>query len=516
MTGIGANQASFTLRGRNPDVLSCIANLSNDEVFTPPEFANRMLDTLAEGWAAGNKGADIWADSKVTFLDPCTKSGVFLREIAKRLIAGLEGEIPDLQARVDHILTKQVFGIATTRLTSLMARRSLYCSKDATGKHSVAKGAASADGNVWWQRTEHEWVGGRCRFCGAPKAIFDRNAEFETHAYAFIHGDDPKNHLTKLFGDNMQFDVIIGNPPYQMTGGGGGFDSSIYHLFVEQAISLEPRFISMVTPSRWLAGGYGLDEYRAKMLSSGTLRDLVDFPVANEAFPGVEIKGGISYFLWDVAHNGPTKVTTVRGESSICVERNLGEFDVFLRDSRAIPILRKVMTRAERPVIDILTGVEPFKWASNYVPIYFIRNGKRETGYVSLADVPRNPQLVAKWKVLVPKGYGAGETVPHQILGKPWIAPSPSVCSGSFMFFHVDSEDAAQSLQSYYSSRFFRFLVSLRKITQDAIRSTYQWVPMQTWDRTWTDAALYEKYGINDEEIAFIESMIRPMQAGDE
>ena len=126
-------QANFTLRGRNPDVLTCIANLSNDEVFTPPEFANRMLDTLAEAWAAGNDGANLWADKTVKFLDPITKSGVFLREITSRLNKGLEKEIPNLQKRVDHILTKQVFGIGITHLTSLLARRSVYCSKHASG-----------------------------------------------------------------------------------------------------------------------------------------------------------------------------------------------------------------------------------------------------------------------------------------------------------------------------------------------------------------------------------------------
>jgi site-specific DNA-methyltransferase (adenine-specific) len=170
-------QARFMLTGRNPDVLSCIANLSNDEVFTPPEFAGRMLDTLAEGWAAANGGANIWADSKVTFLDPCTKSGVFLREIAKRLIEGLKAEIPDLQTRVDHILTKQVFGIAITKLTSLLARRSLYCSKYATGPHSVAKGFDDDDGNIWFERVEHSWAGGRCKFCGANESAFDRGDE---------------------------------------------------------------------------------------------------------------------------------------------------------------------------------------------------------------------------------------------------------------------------------------------------------------------------------------------------
>ena len=144
-------QAAFTLRGRNPDVLTCIANLSNDEVFTPPEFANRMLDTLAAAWAADNAGASLWANKSVRFLDPCTKSGVFLREIASRLTQGLAVEIPNLQERVDHVLSKQVFGIGITHLTSLLARRSVYCSKHANGTHSIAKGITSDAGNIWFE-----------------------------------------------------------------------------------------------------------------------------------------------------------------------------------------------------------------------------------------------------------------------------------------------------------------------------------------------------------------------------
>jgi hypothetical protein len=214
-------QASFTLHGRNPDVLTCIANLSNDEVFTPPEFANRMLDTLTDAWAADHAGANLWADKNVRFLDPFTKSGVFLREITKRLTEGLKDEIPDLQARVDHILTQQVFGIAITHLTSLLARRSLYCSKFATGTHSVAKGFAMDAGNIWFDRMEHTWKDGRCVYCGASRQVFERGEGLETHAYAFIHADNIKIKVAEFFGGDMQFDVIIGNPPYQMTGGGG-------------------------------------------------------------------------------------------------------------------------------------------------------------------------------------------------------------------------------------------------------------------------------------------------------
>src|SRR5215204_4808836 len=173
-------QASFTLRGRNPDVLTCIANLSNDEVFTPPEFANRMLDTLAEAWAANNNGANLWANNAVRFLDPCTKSGVFLREITNRLTKGLAAEIPDLKERVDHILTKQVFGIGITYLTSLLARRSVYCSKHANGEHSIARGVTSDTGNIWFERTEHSWESGRCAYCGANQGSYDRGEGLET------------------------------------------------------------------------------------------------------------------------------------------------------------------------------------------------------------------------------------------------------------------------------------------------------------------------------------------------
>jgi site-specific DNA-methyltransferase (adenine-specific) len=249
-----SDQVSFTLRGRNPDVLTCIANLSNDEVFTPPEFANRILDTLAEAWAANNGGANIWADSTVRFLDPFTKSGVFLREIATRLTKGLVDEMPDLQKRVDHILTKQVFGIGTTYLTSLLARRSLYCSKHANGPHSIAKSFSGDAGNIWFERTEHTWVQARCKFCGASQKALDRGEGLETHAYAFIHTDNIKARLDELYGGDMQFDVIVGNPPYQLSDDGFGTSAlPIYQLFVEQAKTLGPRYLSMVIPARWFA-----------------------------------------------------------------------------------------------------------------------------------------------------------------------------------------------------------------------------------------------------------------------
>ncbi|RWB73576.1 Eco57I restriction-modification methylase domain-containing protein [Mesorhizobium sp.] len=518
-------QAGFTLRGRNPDVLTCIANLSNDEVFTPPEFANRMLDTLAEAWAARNGGANIWADSTVTFLDPFTKSGVFLREITTRLIAGLAAEIPDLQNRVDHILTRQMFGIGITTLTSLLARRSLYCSKHANGEHSVAKGFATDSGNIWFERTEHSWKNAKCEFCGAPRALFDREPELENHAYAFIHTNDIKARIRELFGADMQFDVIIGNPPYQMTGGAGGSsDSSIYHLFVEQALKLDARFVSMVIPSRWVAGGRGMDEFRKTMLTGGHISHLVDYTRMSTAFPGVDFEGGVGYFLYDSKYRGECEYTLFQGDNQLpTIKRDLSAQDVFVRDHFAVGILDKVIAHSEPPISDILTNREPFKLESNFrgfhnsakendVAIYYTDRGRRSIGYMARNSIEKNQDLIDKWKVLVPKAYGERGAIPAMVLGKPIVAGPPSVCTGSYLFFYCDSGAEANSITEYYSTKFFRFLVSLRKITQDAFRPMYSWVPQQTWNRAWTDADLYQKYGLTPAEVEYVESVIRPME----
>jgi len=531
-----SDQASFTLRNRNPDVLTCIANLSNDEVFTPPEFANRMLDTLTETWAANNKGANLWADKTVKFLDPCTKSGVFLREITSRLTQGLEQEIPNLEKRVNHILTKQVFGIGITQITSLLARRSVYCSKHAKGEHSIAKGFATDDGNIWFQRLKHTWAGEKCKFCGAGKSVFDRADGLETHAYAFIHTDNIKARLAELFGGNMQFDVIIGNPPYQLSDGGFGTSAApIYHHFVAQAKALEPRYLSMVIPARWFAGGKGLDEFRESMLADNRLRSIDDFLSASDVFPGVGLKGGVCYFLWNRDHPGLCSVSTHFKDWPVSTAtRSLMEkgADIFIRFNEGLSILKKVMAvetgQSESLLLPeskrfdrLVSSLRPFGFRTFFrgrkqmrkgdVTIY--QNGG--TGYVVRDEVESNIELIDKWKIYIGRaapGTGNRDTYPHRILSTPFIGEPGSICSETYLCIGpFDTQAEAESALSYLTCRLTRLLILLHKPSQDTTRKVYTFVPTQDWNKKWTDADLYAKYRITADEIAFIEKIVRPM-----
>ena len=537
------SQAPFTLRGRNPDVLTCIANLSNDEVFTPPEFANRMLDTLAEAWAADYNDANIWANSSVRFLDPCTKSGVFLREITSRLTKGLVNEIPSLEDRVNHILTKQVFGMGITYLTSLLARRSVYCSKHAKSEHSIAKSFASDDGNIWFERTEHTWVDGRCEYCGASKKTLDRDEGRETHAYAFIHTDDVQTRVTELFGGNMQFDVIIGNPPYQLADGGQGASAvPIYNKFVEQAKALDPRFLAMVIPARWLFGGRGLDSFRKSMLEDRRIRKLVDYPDSRQGFETVDVAGGVCYFLWNRDNEGDCEVVTndLRGHQTISVRPLLEPgCDIFIRNNESISILRKIVLketgkngvvlpsdlRFERQVSGqkpfglrtFFRGTEDKKRADDVI---VLQNGGR--AWASRETITEGVALIDKWKVFTSKSSSehagqADKNGMRRVLSLSGILPPGSVVTETYVILGAyESEAEAQNCLSYATTKFFRFLVATRTSAQDLPRIAYSFVPMQVFSRRWTDKDLYTKYDLNNEETALIESTIRPMAAGDE
>lgn len=535
------SQASFTLQGHNPDVLTCIANLSNDEVFTPPEFANQMLDTLESSWADSNGGGNIWANKDVTFLDPCTKSGVFLREIVKRLNEGLSREIPDLMERVNHILTKQVFGIGITQLTSLLARRSVYCSKYANGIHSVARTFATDSGNIWFNRTEHTWLSGKCKFCGASQAEYGRSIALETHAYAFIHNNEIGQWISQTFGAKVHFDVIIGNPPYQLSDGGFGTSAlPIYDKFVSQAKDLEPKYLSMVVPARWFAGGKGLDEFRESMLTDNRLRVIHDFPDSNDVFPGTQIKGGVCFFLWDRDHPGDVEVINHdKGQVISSEMRPLLEpgADVFIRFNAGVSILRKVM-KVEREDVkgpdsvalspskqfaELVSSRKPFGLATVFKgksrgsegDLEVFQNGGR--GFISRREIQVGISLIDSWKVFIPYAGSGSDSFPHPILGKPFVGSPGSICSETYLAIGpLTSKKQAENVCTYLSCRLVRFLILLHKPSQHATRVVYSFVPRLDFSKPWKDEELYRRYGLTKDEIAFVESMIRPMELGND
>ncbi|MDO8683318.1 MAG: Eco57I restriction-modification methylase domain-containing protein [Armatimonadota bacterium] len=498
-------------KGYNPDVLSCLANLSNDEVFTPPQMANQILDLLPQ---------DIWSDKNATFLDPVCKSGVFLREIAKRLLVGLETAIPDQQERINHIYRNQLFGIAITELTSLLSRRSVYCSKAANGKYSICETFNNPQGNLRFEWVEHTWVNGKCQSCGASQEIYAKGEERETHAYQFIHTSKPG----EIF--DMKFDVIIGNPPYQLDDGGAKASAiPLYHKFVEQAKKLNPHFLTMIIPSRWFAGGRGLDKFREEMLHDDRLRRIIDYPQATDCFPGIDISGGVCYFLWDRDNRGECEITTfVEGKES-SMKRPLLEkgLDTFIRYNEAVPILHKVFKRNEKSFSEQVSSQKPFglrtyakgktRPFTDSVRLY----GSTGETYIKAAEVTQKKDWINRYKVYISRAYGERIASAYWVTGKPFLGEPGTCCSETYVVIGpCSSKEEAENIMSYIRTQFFRFLVLLIKNTQDAPKKVYSLVPVQDFTEPWTDEKLYRKYGLDEKEIAFIESMVRPMELKDE
>jgi len=415
----------------NPDVLSCLANLSNDEVFTPPNLVNDILDLLP---------AELWSNPNAKFLDPVSKSGVFLREMAKRLMKGLETQIPDKQERINHIFSQQLYGIAITDLTALLSRRSVYCSKTANGKYSICETFDDEQGNIRYKRMKHTWQNGKCTYCGASQEVYDREDALETYAYNFIHTDKPE----KIF--NMKFDVIVGNPPYQMSDGGGRDSGaiSLYHKFIEQAKKLNPRYLSMIVPARWYSGGKGLDEFRDEMLKDKRLAQIHDFPETSDCFPGLNIRGGVCYFLWDREHKGDCTITNYKnGKVLSSSKRPLLEpkSDVFVRYNEAINILRKVKKFNEKTFDESVSARKPFGLDSNFSGFKKNKTDKHnillyrfgDNGFVSEDQVLKNKHWVKEIKVLVSKASPGGDSYPHQIISKPIIADKMSCSTETYL-----------------------------------------------------------------------------------
>lgn len=488
----------------NPDVLNCLANLSNDEVFTPPEVANQMLDLLPQ---------ELFRNPDTKFLDPACKSGVFLREIAKRLLVGLEQQIPDLQERIDHIFQNQLYGIAITELTSLLSRRSVYCSKYPNSDYSVTK-FDDAEGNIRFRKTQHTWENGQCVYCGASQSEYDRSDELETYAYEFIHLNNSKEIL------NMKFDVIIGNPPYQLEDGGAGASARpIYNIFVEQAKKLEPRYLSMIIPSRWFAGGKGLDAFRKSMLTDKRVVRLVDYVNAKDCFPGISLGGGVCYFLWDRDNPQKCLFTNIHDGKKSTELRELDEFSVFVRYNEAMSIIRKVLHEKESKVSSVVGSRNPFGLSSSTRG----SEDKKEIAlfssdglsYISLSEVKKGKELINKYKVMVSKVTSEHAGEPDKsgmvtVLSTIAVLKPKEVCTDSYLIaFSSDNITEVDNFSKYMCTKFFRFLLLQAVSSINLSKDKFQFVPMQDFSIVWTDKDLYKKYDLTNEEIDFIESMIK-------
>ncbi|MCL1795065.1 MAG: hypothetical protein FWG34_14520 [Oscillospiraceae bacterium] len=367
--------SDFYTNTYNPDVLSCLANLSNDEVFTPPDIVNKMLDMLPQ---------ELFGDRNAMFLDPACKSGVFLREIAKRLLVGLENEIPDLQERIGHIFRKQLYGIAITEMTSLLSRRSVYCSKFPNGKYSIK--------------------GGVCYF------LWDRD-----------NGGDCKivSHLDNDIANEMTRPLL------------------------EEGCSTLIRFNSAISLYRRVSG-FGEKSF-AEIIS------------ANDPFG----------------------------------------FDVRVENSY----------RRVKPTY----ALKPF---ANSVCFYY--NGWRNDGigYIERSKIVKNPELIDTHKILIPKAWGIGN------ISNDWLNPIKaeysSCCTETYLVVGTfNTEDEMNNAYSYMQTKFFHALISLIKISQNTMKKAYTFVPIQNFTEPWTDEKLYAKYGLTNDEVSFIENMVRPIELND-
>jgi hypothetical protein len=497
----------------NPDVLSCLANLSNDEVFTPPEFANRVLDDLPE---------ELWHDPNATFLDPACKSGIFLREIAKRLIDGLADEFPDLEERLEHIYHKQIFGIAVTELTSLLSRRSLYCSKYPTSRYSVVH-FDNPEGNVRYRKVSHVWHDGRCKYCGAPQKEFEREQTLEQYAYEFIHLDKPSEVLP------MKFDVIVGNPPYQMKvneAGKGLGAVPLYQKFVEQAIKLNPRYLTMIIPARWFSGGVGLNDFRSRMLADRRLAKITDYIDSNDCFPGVDVNGGICYFLWERDYNGDCEFTSINNGVTTTAMRRLNEYDVFIRRNEALSIIEKVQAQKEKTLAED-GGCSP---QTPYGLLSTFRGPTKPTKaddlrvlsskgwmYVARSEVTKSRDTVDLYKPMISKlscehAGNPDKNGQYRVLSRMELLSPGEICTQSYLTVCPTADaDEARNIYAYLQTKFVRFLMLQTLAGMNISINNFKFVPWLDFSRKWTDDDLAVRYGFTEEDRAYIDSLIRPM-----
>lgn len=557
------------------DILETITNVGNDEVFTPRKTCDMMLDSLPE---------EVWHNPLYKWLNPATKNGIFEREIALRLDKGLENVITDKEERRKHILQNMIFSIGQTKFTSNVARRTLYYCSQANRKcdglkapdghyvngYSIGNGSWFDDeeGNIKTPCTDHEYVDSsgrrmpstckgedrkkyKCKYCGiAGDSKYNDANQREKYAYELIH----VNHLVlqryvqdRFFGGDrkMKFDIIIGNPPYQLSfgieGGNSSNAKSIYNLFISQAIALNPKYLCMITPSRWMTKtAQGIpEEWVDGILKKHNFKVFHDFEESSKLFPTVSIEGGVSYFLYQNDYSGKCDYYFHTKDGKI-LKRNdyldsLGA-GIVIRDPRSYEIIEKIAkvegNYYEKNNFSSLVSPKHFyddgiRLTSNWKEYkaekdskhnikYYVSKSFNDSsfGWIKSEDIPKGKETLPLHKVFIPAANGS-DTI---ILGTPFYGEPNSVCSQTYLVIGYDpvnhnlTELQCKNIVKYIKTKFFRYLVSVKKKTQNGPRGVYQFVPLQDFNLEWTDKMLYQKYNLSQEQINLIESSIREVE----
>lgn len=539
------------------DILTLFEALNNHEVFTPPRLAREMLDHLPN---------ETWSNPDLKLLDPCTKSGVFLREAFYKFYDGLkdkgeyigaDGKVYDLsehKQRINHILKNMLFGIATSELTGYVARRTLYGVMEANTDKQIAAIDSFERSTNFHEWTEEERLNfiGRNKFNEyydhtmfnteeykgfehegnifypvdevAKKVLEDGSYEVEDTYFPFIDEATKHRKIIDIKEGKMKFDVIIGNPPYQISDGGSGSGMSakpIYHLFVNQAKSMSPKYLSMIMPSRWFSGGKGLDKFRNDMLNDKRISHIVDFENSNEVFPGVDVAGGISYFLWDKNHKTDCEITNKIKNESFSSIRPLNEFHILVRHSKSLSIIHKIQNIEKGAYLDkVVSARKPFGIPSNYkpkssgTPCWFTQKlGKQ---FVQTELVRDENKYKDKWKVLIPFAPIAGQTdfskpIKFYHSQNVKIAKPGEVCTETYLVAHAfDSEQEALNFKGYLFTKIFRFLLLQNVISQNITRGCFYFVPeLDDYKKQITDDELKNRWGITNDEWEFISQKIQ-------
>ena len=477
--------SNYFAEDQGEDIFDYIPPQETNQIFTPRKVVQMMVDMLEEN------NPEIFSDYRMKFLDPYAKSGMYIAEIVKRLFEGLSKQIPNPQERLKWILENQVYALAPSNIIYNIVKNYVF---------SDFKGISTK--NI----IELDLV----EYISDKEAINWQQVVQETFG-----------------GEELKFDVIIGNPPYQLeTGGAGRQAKPIYHLFVEAAKKLEPLYLSMIIPSRWFAGGMGLIHFRKNMLQDRHIRVIVDYSNAKDCFPNISLSGGVCYFLRDRDKPGDCLFRNIHNGKATEMFRMLDEFPVLVRYIEAVSILRKILGHKEKKIMKLASSLTPFGLPTNYRGSTTPKQDSDLTVYssegisfISRNEITKGMKYIDNYNVLVSKtgSEHAGEPSSdgkYRVLSSAMRILEPGeICTHSyFVIGNFTQRSYAENLLSYLKTRLVRFLILQSMSSINVSRNVFRFVPVQNFELYWTDEKLYVKYGLTKEEIDFIESMIRPME----